>query len=97
MCSQLGCATPEGCRNGCGASLILSARSTPEWASPADLRLHGAVGGVGLSCGGDESLVCCPLPTDGKEVVVTGALVEDGVSVEGALYGLTVSTICSPD
>jgi len=97
MCSQLGCATAGGCCNGCGAALMLSASSTPEFASPADLRLRGSVGGVELSCGGDESLVCCPVPTDGREVVVTGELVEDGVSVDGPLHGLAVSAICTAD
>lgn len=97
MCSQLGCATADGCCNGCGAALLLSADVTPGLATPADLRLHGSVDGVGLSCGGDESLVCCPVPTDGRQVVVTGELVEDGVSVDGSLYGLMVSALCLPE
>ncbi len=95
MCTQLGCATADGCCNGCGAALLLSADPTPHLASPADLRLRGSLGGVELSCGGDESLVCCPAPTDGRQVVVTGELTEDGVSVDGALVGLQVSALCT--
>jgi len=94
ICTQLGCATAGGCCNGCGAALFLSAEPTLAVGSPADLRLRGSLGGVDLSCGGDESLVCCPLPTDGPQVVVTGELVEDGVSVDGSHYGVTVLGIC---
>ena len=95
ICTQLGCATADGCCNGCGAALLLSADPTPHFASPADLRLRGSLGGVELSCGGDESLVCCPVPTDGRQVVVTGELTEDGLSVDGALYRLEVSALCT--
>lgn len=94
-CSQLGCATADGCCNGCGAALLLSHEPAPQLASPADLSLRGALQGVDLSCGGDESLVCCPTPTDGRVVVVTGQLIEGGVSIDGPLLGLQVSSLCA--
>jgi hypothetical protein len=94
MCSQLGCATTDGCCNGCGAALVLSADPAPQFASPTDLRLRGSLQGVELSCGGDESLLCCPTPTDGRPVVVTGELTDEGVSLDGPLYGLQVSSLC---
>ncbi|RLB60711.1 MAG: hypothetical protein DRI90_13095 [Deltaproteobacteria bacterium] len=68
----------------------------PQLAAPADLSLRGSLGGVALSCGGDESLLCCPTPTDGRPVVVTGALIDAGLSIDGPLHGLQVSSLCAP-
>jgi len=97
MCTQLGCATSHGCCNSCGAGLLLSDREEPANLQPGELLLWGTIDGISLTCGGDESLLCCPVPTDGTRVLVHGRLGEYGRSIDGPLHGLEVDSICLLD
>jgi len=96
MCTQLGCAWPGACCNSCGAWMGLSDSDNGGFFTVDDILLLGTIDDVDLACGGDESIQCCPLPTVGTDLAVTGTLVEFGSSVEGQQYAVEVSTICSP-
>lgn len=93
-CTQLGCAWESACCNSCGAWMGLSDGEGRAWFGVDDLGLLGEVDGVELACGGDESIQCCPLPTDGSELVLAGTMVEFGSSLEGPRWALEVSSIC---
>ena len=94
-CTQLGCSNFDDCCNGCGAGLLLSEDEEPPLARVGDLALSGQVDDVDLACGGDESIICCPVPVDGRLVRVTGALAEYGISAEGMRYAVHVEAMCS--
>ncbi len=78
MCTQKACSAVDACCNGCGASLVLSAQPSPvdlyTGQAPQAVLLSGKLGGVSLVCGGDESLLCCPLAAEGEQVIVSGTL-----------------------
>ncbi len=93
-CTQLGCALPNTCCNSCGAGMGLSDAGDYTYFEAADLQLLGTVDGVDLACGGDESVQCCPIPTDTHDVAVTGTLMEFGTSLDGQLWSLQVSDMC---
>lgn len=64
-CTELAC-TDGTCCNACGGSAVLT--SSPTFDPPSDAAAASLVIG---SCEGDDSRVCCPVPTDGSRLRVT--------------------------
>jgi hypothetical protein len=90
ICTMMFCA--NSCCNRCGASLALAdAAALAETDSARrDAKILG-VGGPQLSCGGDESLVCCDVETTGQTVVAQGTLQRNGSG-----WMLANSQLCLP-
>lgn len=92
LCTQLACSPIESCCNGCGGGFFLSNNEeTLGFAQDGDLDLNGSVDGKALACGGDDSLVCCPLAKRGLVVQVTGTLKEPPV---GGTPSMDVQSMC---
>ncbi len=94
LCTQLGCSPIDSCCNGCGSGLGLAERGDFDLSEPGDLSLRGQIDGVELACGGDDSLVCCPIQAAGQRVRATGTIREAGVSVDGPLFSLQIEALC---
>ncbi len=84
ICTQLGCF--DGCCNSCGARLALAgtaARLIPLASSTTD-----------LTCGGDDSRVCCPLRT-GTAVTVAARFQKESDTLDGPTFVLTDAAVCA--
>lgn len=96
MCTEKACSAVDACCNGCGASLVLSAQPSPvdlyTGQAPQAVLLSGKLGGVSLACGGDESLLCCPLAAEGEAVIISGTLRSVGTP---PVLTIEVTGLCS--
>ena len=95
-CTAVGCSAADACCSDCAAALLLAPSDPADPFSARTLVLDGDLSGVALGCSGDESLQCCPVPTDGRTVRARGTLAEWGTGLEGPLYSLRVRGLCAP-
>ena len=73
ICTELGCSDLNACCNSCGSVLLLTD------GADGDLQIVSSPDApINVGCVGDESLICCSVPTDGRELVITGSLMVDG-------------------
>ena len=84
LCTQLGCF--DGCCNSCGARLAL--------AGTADRLIPLTSSTTDLTCGGDDSRVCCPLRI-GTAVTVDARFQKESDTVTGPTFVLTQATLCA--
>ena len=94
-CTLLGCYSrdPRGaCCNRCGEALLLGSDAALR-DRDYDRRRRSTLmlSGARVACGGDESLICCPVEVRGQEVVARGVLRRSGETtiLEGA-------SLCTP-
>lgn len=85
ICTQLGCF--DGCCNSCGARLALG--------GTADHLVPLASSTTDLTCGGDDSRICCPLRT-GTTVTVDARFQKESDTLHGPTFVLTEATVCAP-
>jgi hypothetical protein len=62
--------------------------------SPMVLDSGGALLGFGMRCGGDDSGECCPLPADGRSVVVEGTLEDSAGALLSPRLHIKDARIC---
>jgi hypothetical protein len=78
---SVGC-DPGGCCNPRSGSVVL--------ADGVDM-----IGLQGLSCGGDDSAICCDAPAEGQGVIVTGRLAPAGGRLAAIGWMLEAPVICA--
>ena len=92
VCTLLLC-RKNACCNGCGADLMLGAAAGGADPRATGLTLVDRMGGPAarrLVCSGDDSGLCCPVPTEGRTVVAEGRLRLHG----RGHYALEDPTLC---
>lgn len=95
ICTLLACYGPDprgACCNKCGEALMLGTEAALRDGDYARRRASTLMlSGEHLGCGGDESLICCPVDVRGQEVVARGLLRLSGETLllEGAM-------LCTP-
>ena len=90
MCTERGC-PQDVCCNGCSGQVNLGTITTRGYKGL--IIRNDALGNL-LSCGGDDSMVCCALKAEGQPVVVTGTLVR--TESAPADYALDDAFLCTP-
>lgn len=94
-CTLLGCysSDPRGaCCNRCGEALMLGTDAALRDRDYARRRASTLMlSGEHVNCGGDESLICCPVDVRGQEVVARGLL-----RLSGETLVLEGATLCTP-
>jgi hypothetical protein len=83
-----------GCCNGCGANLLLRTLPPSQTTSESGYELEGPTNSLllsGLTCHGDRSKLCCPVPGVGQPARAFGRLARSSRGV----YSLQAPMVCT--